>query len=759
MYKSFLAAMPRPSVLGMLRWGQPAFGVLIMATMWFLGWTFLQQEQQRTEADAYRRSEASTQAYESYVLRALQQVDQLAGLVATNVQLTRSSEALTTLLQQALQHQPSLSSLYVTDENGEVVAAALSKGRVTAAGTAADRVYFQVHKERRVQGMYVGQPAIGRVSGNWVIHLSRARLDADGQFAGVVVATVNPEYLVDFYNEAQFGQRGLVSVTGLDQVLRARRSGASLQFGQHGGQTVLAQQIDQSPRGRFVSESHIDGVRRFISYRVLPQYQLVVYTGLAAEEVFAPYQIRSERLIEFLWVATFFICLATAGLTLLVIRLDQSRRRASLAEDRFQAAAQAQLDPFMMLAAVRQPDGSLSGFRCDLANPRARQWMGDRAGALVGGLIEPLVPPVLRPHLDRLYAQALGTRVAVEDEMSWPTGQGEVRRVVQQVVPVGDGLAITLRDVTEARAREQLLREQRTALERSQRQLLAITNNVPALIGCVDAGLKITFVNDTYQHWYGPEASPPVGKALAEHWGPALCEQRLPYVERALNGERVEFVVSSETTKGMRTLQNIYLPDWSSDSVVQGVYLLSFDITDFKRTEAELSRLLYQDALTGLDNRLRLNEVLPEAMARARRSGRHVGVLFLDVDRFKSINDTLGHAVGDEVLKKIARRLLLAVRETDRVLRLAGDEFVILLEDLGSPQEADAVAAKIIDQFRSPLALEAQALAVTVSVGVACSDGLAGDDGKNLLKQADTQLYAAKAAGRNAYASTLGAQG
>lgn len=753
MHKSIFAAMPRPTVLGMLRWGQPAFGVLIIATMWFLGWTYLQQDQQRTEAEAYRRAEASTQAYESYILRALQQIDQLAELVAGNAQLTRSDESLTTLLQQALQHQPSLGSLYVTDEQGEVVAAALSKGKVTAAGSAADRLYFQVHKERRVQGLYVGQPAIGRVSRSWVIHLSRARFHADGSFAGVVVATVNPQYLVDFYNEAQFGQRGLVSVTGIDQVLRARRSGTDLQFGDHGGQTALARQIEKSPKGVFLGKSHVDGVLRFISYRVVPQYQLVVYTGLASDEVFAHYQIRSERLIEFLSAATFFICLVTAGLTLLAIRLEQSRRRASLAEDRFQAAAHAQLDPFMMLAAVRLEDGGLSGFRCDLANPRAQQWMGDTGASLVGQVVEPLMPAVLRPHLGRLYAQALSTRTAIEDEFSWHTPQGDVRRVVQQIVPVGDGLAITLRDVTQAHAREQLLQEQRAALEKSERQLLAITNNVPALIACVDLDLVITFVNDTYQHWYGPDATPPLGKALSEHWSPALCEQRMPYVERALDGERVEFLVTSETTGGLRTLQNIYIPDWSSDSVVQGVYMLSFDITDFKRTEAELSRLLYQDALTGLDNRLRLNEALPQAIARARRSGRHIGLLFLDVDRFKSINDTHGHAIGDEVLKKIARRLTQAVRETDRVVRLAGDEFVILLEDLGSPQEADGVAAKIVEQFKAPLALDKMALQVTVSVGVACSDGTTAADGKELLKLADTQLYVAKAAGRNAFAS------
>lgn len=747
--------MPRPTVLGMLRWGQPAFGVLIIVTMWFMGWTYLQQDRQRTEAEAYGRSEASTQAFESYIQRSLQQIDQLAEFVASNASLTRSNESLTALLQQALLHQPNLGSLYVTNAKGAVVAAAMSKGRVSTAGSVADRPYFKVHRDRHMQGLYVGQPAIGRISLTWVVHLSRARFHADGSFAGVVVATVNPEFLVDFYNEAQFGQHGVVSVTGLDWMLRARRSGDTIRFGELGGQSSLARQVQASPNGQYLAPSPLDGVSRFVSYRVLPQYQLVVYTGLAADEVLAQHRIRRQRLVEFLMVATFLICLATAGLTLLEVRLDQSRQRASLAEDRFQAAAHAQLDPFMMLAAIRHADGTLSGFRCDLANPRAQQWLCREAANPVGKTVEQLVPPALGPHLHRVYDEALSKRLAIEDEFACHSMQGEARRVVQQIVPVGDGLAITLRDVTRARAREQLLQEQRAALERSERQLLAITNNVPVLIACVDLRLNITFVNETYQHWYGQDATPPVGKSLLEHWhwSPSLREQHLAYVERALDGERVEFLDTAETPGGLRTLQNIYIPDWSSDSVVQGVYMLSFDITDFKRTEAELSSLLYQDALTGLDNRLRLNEVLPRAMIRARRSGKHIGVLFLDVDRFKTINDTHGHAVGDDVLKKIAGRLKQAVRETDRVVRLAGDEFVILLEDLSGPQEADRVAAKIVEQFKTALALDKLALPVTVSVGVACSDGLIADDGGELLKLADTQLYAAKAAGRNAYAS------
>ena len=158
--------------------------------------------------------------------------------------------------------------------------------------------------------------------------------------------------------------------------------------------------------------------------------------------------------------------------------------------------------------------------------------------------------------------------------------------------------------------------------------------------------------------------------------------------------------------------------------------------------------------MTGLPNRFQLNEKLEEAVARAKRSTRAVAVMYLDIDHFKQINDSYGHAVGDAVLVEFAQRLLQCVRVTDTVARLAGDEFIIVLEQLHSADEPRQVANKIIDAMMLPWWINGQALQPTTSIGIAYAQksDMAAED---LLNLADRSLYEAKRAGRNTFRLAL----
>ncbi|HUQ75029.1 MAG TPA: sensor domain-containing diguanylate cyclase [Burkholderiales bacterium] len=173
------------------------------------------------------------------------------------------------------------------------------------------------------------------------------------------------------------------------------------------------------------------------------------------------------------------------------------------------------------------------------------------------------------------------------------------------------------------------------------------------------------------------------------------------------------------------------------------------DITERKRIEEAVHSAAQSDPLTGLANRLLFNDRLRLALARSRRSRTDIAVLYLDLDGFKKVNDTLGHAAGDRVLKDVALRLRACLRQSDAVARFGGDEFVVLLEDLRDREHAVAVVEKIIDEMRRPLRIEGSEVAVTASVGLAYGDG--GDDGEALLKRADQALYDAKAGGRDRY--------
>ncbi len=298
-------------------------------------------------------------------------------------------------------------------------------------------------------------------------------------------------------------------------------------------------------------------------------------------------------------------------------------------------------------------------------------------------------------------------------------------------------------DITERRRAEEKLAE-------SEKRLRDIADNLPVMISYIDKDERLLFLNETFSRWTGLDHRATIGKTVAEAIPAPLYEQRREPLARALAGERVEFHLESLSLGVARSLHNLYLPDIAPDGSVRGLYALSTDVTEHRRFERQLAELARTDALTGLPNRYSFNEQLAAVIKRAHRAQSFTALLFLDIDQFKLINDGHGHGVGDEVLREFARRLLGLVRGTDFVGRLAGDEFVVVLEGLRAATEAEIVAGKIIEAVNQPFVMSVGPLAVGTSIGVAVHprDELGGEE---LLGRADQALYLAKGAGRNQY--------
>lgn len=170
----------------------------------------------------------------------------------------------------------------------------------------------------------------------------------------------------------------------------------------------------------------------------------------------------------------------------------------------------------------------------------------------------------------------------------------------------------------------------------------------------------------------------------------------------------------------------------------------------FQDAYDELWQSAYYDQLTGLPNRTLLLDRLRQAITHARRNGETLGVLLLDIDRFKRINETLGHTQGDQLLLLLAERIAASIRESDSIARLGGDEFVLLLPDLKHPDDASLIATKILEVIAQPLDLDGQEIFCSCSVGVAMAP-LDGDDVETILKHADIAMYKAKESGGNCY--------
>ncbi len=208
--------------------------------------------------------------------------------------------------------------------------------------------------------------------------------------------------------------------------------------------------------------------------------------------------------------------------------------------------------------------------------------------------------------------------------------------------------------------------------------------------------------------------------------------------QRRKDGEEFLCAIESSAVVGTRDEHQLY------------VFVVS-DITQQKRAEQELRYLADFDTLTNLPNRALLAERLSRAIVRARREGNRIAVLFLDLDRFKDINDSLGHAAGDRILCAAAVRLQQTVGQHHTVARLGGDEFTVVLENLDAPEDADRVAREIIMSFEAPLLLDdRQEVAVSPSIGISLYPDHAQVP-TELLKQADTAMYQAKAAGRRTF--------
>ncbi len=289
--------------------------------------------------------------------------------------------------------------------------------------------------------------------------------------------------------------------------------------------------------------------------------------------------------------------------------------------------------------------------------------------------------------------------------------------------------------------------------------LRRIIDQVPGMISYWDAQQRCRFANADYERWFGIKPADLIGKTLAELLGP-IYAMNLPHIEGALRGEPQLFDREIPDPSGgpPRFSQAHYIPD-VVNGVVEGFVVLVSDISGRRQLELQLrvtemraNAMAMHDSLTGLPNRVLLEDRLTRAIHMSKRQGCQFAVLFIDLDGFKEVNDSLGHGAGDEALREMARRMVDPLRETDTVARLGGDEFLVLLPEIDGRDHAGAVAGKLLAAMMSePFVIAGHTVALTFSIGIAFYP----DDGKDtreLIAHADTALYTAKRAGKNRFA-------
>ncbi|MDP9109555.1 MAG: diguanylate cyclase, partial [Pseudomonadota bacterium] len=348
----------------------------------------------------------------------------------------------------------------------------------------------------------------------------------------------------------------------------------------------------------------------------------------------------------------------------------------------------------------------------------------------------------IAPQIERVLQ---GQRVSFEQHLFERGEQYFLHDLIPDIEVDGSvlGFYSMILDVT---ARKQAQRRERA----SERLLRSVTDNLPAAVSFIDSAERFQFNNQRSAQWLGFSVEALDNRAVVDAMTAADYALHQPYIAQALQGQATEFEFDSTRDELTATYQAAYVPQFDDAGRVSGVCGMINDITTLKQVQVQLRMLARHDTLTGLPNRNQFDDKLADAMARSRRTGHPMALMFLDIDHFKSVNDSAGHHTGDLVLREFARRLVKSVRATDTVARLAGDEFVIILEGESLADASATVARKIIVAMQTPFTLPDSVRQVTTSIGIAVNDA-DSIDGEALLRRADEALYVAKRAGRNTF--------
>ncbi|MDE3735827.1 EAL domain-containing protein [Pseudomonas resinovorans] len=374
--------------------------------------------------------------------------------------------------------------------------------------------------------------------------------------------------------------------------------------------------------------------------------------------------------------------------------------------------------------------------RLNFVNPAGAELLGQRADDLLGQALAKHLP------LDLYSAPATGGR---HGEVSL----GGERHIAYDCAPLLHaqslgGWVIAFRDVSRAKESEKQLRILQRSIEASY--------NGAMICDATDEDLPVVYVNPAFERITGYSAHEAMGRNCRFLQGADREQPGIAEIRHALTEKREVHVVLRNFRKdGTPFWNDLYIaPVPNEQGEITHFIGVQNDISEQKRVESELAYNASHDVLTGLPNRSLLEDRLRQGCQISQRYQRKLAVMFIDLDGFKPINDSMGHGIGDQILVEVARRLTQQVRPGDTVARLGGDEFILILPDLAREEDVLQVAERVIDCIARPYPIAGSELHITASLGIAMSEkGM--QQPMQLIQQADLAMYKAKQQGRNCY--------
>ena len=642
----------------------------------------------------------------------------------------------------ARQHSrlPGLEALRITDSRGTILYGPRLKP-ITLTNIA-DRDYFQRLRDHADSETVISKPMVGRVSGKWVVIIARRVNSREGDFAGMVYAAVQLDRFRKMFGALNLGPQGIVSMRDSDLGMVVHYPDPSGAANGVGNKTVskefLANLQSQPDAGCYRSVTGVDGVYRTISYRRVANYPAYIIVGLAANDYLAKWRRETAEIMEM--IAFFFIVtLAASGYSLRV----RKRQRLSLekleeSEDRYRLLFENMTTGFALHEMIYDDDGKPTDYRFLEMNPAFELLIGTAAASLLGKTVKESMPGIEDYWIEQYGVVArTGMPIAFRN---YSREQGKYYDV-WAFSPRKDSFAVIVSDITERKEAEDKLRLMAQVFERSGDAILI-----------TDPENKIIATNSSFTTLTGYSQEEVLGQNPSILKSGKETDEFYRSLWEALAKEHYWQGEIWEKRKD----GSLY-PKWLTITAIhdhKGVllnYIAGFsDISERKLAEQKIEHMAHHDALTNLPNRFSLTERLGQSLEQARRSDQHLAVIFLDLDHFKNINDSLGHHIGDLLLIEVAARLSGSVRASDIVARLGGDEFVVALPQVQSGIAAAHTVSKIQKALSRLFLLEGHELRITPSIGISVFPH-DGETVEALMQNADAAMYHAKAQGRNNY--------
>ncbi|MGZ3241127.1 MAG: bifunctional diguanylate cyclase/phosphodiesterase, partial [Burkholderiaceae bacterium] len=606
--------------------------------------------------------------------------------------------------------------------------------------TYTDQEFFRVHVENpNHETLFIGSPMVGPASGKRVFLISRRVSAADGSFLGVVVASVSTDALASKFAAERIGERGIVSLVHIPtHKILVRQPEYEGTFGQALKHRRIFDELEKAPTGTFKGQSTFDGTMYLFSYRKVDDTPLAVIVGISIDEI--NHQLIHD-MFDF-WFVVVLLTLAIVGAAagILVAHRRQMRIQETLDDSEIR---------FRTLSAVSTVGifHTDSNGDCIYVN---EQWSAITGlslhDALGKGWVKALHPDDA-PHVEIQWNQFVRSHAPFKHEYRFLRPNGTIVWVLGQAKEELNksgkvvSYAGTITDITERKRAEEEM-QLATLVYKTTSEAMMVT----------DANNTIINVNPAFTQMTGYTMEDVVGQT------PKIL--RSGRQDPAFYQSMWKEIIATGKWQGEvwnRHKNGDVHPMWLTINTASSEYgavvrrvALFYDMTEKKKSEEVIWRQANIDTLTGLPNRLMFMDRLEQEIKKTHRTNLPLALLFLDLDRFKEVNDSLGHDMGDVLLKETAKRLTSCVRDSDTVARLGGDEFTIILGELEDTARVERIAQEILRKLSAPFNLGNEIAYVTTSIGITLYPQDA-DSMDILIRHADQSMYVAKNQGRNRY--------